>query len=67
VPSFKHDFNNVEQLTQEDDAVYGVFGDHKIRTKVEPLSKDYLDILGKEANDIIKQRYDWFNKKFGYY
>ena len=32
----KHDFNNVEQITVEDDEVYGVFGDHQIRHKVEP-------------------------------
>ena len=66
VPSYEHDFENVEQLTQEDDAVYGVFGDHKIRTKVEPLQKDYLDILGKEASELIKQKYAWYMSRFGY-
>jgi sulfotransferase len=31
-----HDFNHVEQITVEDDEVYGVFGDHQIRYKVAP-------------------------------
>ena len=67
VPKYKHDFDNVEQLTQEDDAVYGIYGDHKVRKKVQPLKKDYLDILGKPACDMIMQNLDWYNKRFGYF
>ena len=26
LPYYEHDFNNVEQITQEDDAVYGIYG-----------------------------------------
>ena len=40
----RHDFNNVEQITVEDDEVYGVFGDHTIRRQVQPqASKKCLD------------------------
>ena len=67
VPKYKHDFGNVEQITQEDDAVYGIYGDHKIKKKVEPLTKDYLDILGKSSCDMIMQNLDWYNKRFGYF
>ncbi|MBT4870428.1 MAG: sulfotransferase [Candidatus Diapherotrites archaeon] len=67
VENYKHDFENVEQLTQEDDSVYGIFGDHNIRKKVEPLQKDYLDILGKQACDMIMQNLEWYAKKFGYF
>ena len=67
VEKFKHDFDNVEQLTQEDDSVYGIYGDHKIKKKVEPLQKDYLDILGKTSCDMITQNLDWYVKRFGYY
>ena len=31
-----HDFNNVEQITVEDDEVYGVFSDRMTRRQVQP-------------------------------
>lgn len=33
---FDHDFNNVEQVTQEDDSIHGFLDLHTIRNKVEP-------------------------------
>ncbi len=33
---FAHNFNHVEQVTQEDDTVYGFKDLHQIRNKVEP-------------------------------
>ena len=30
------------------------------------LQKDYLDILGKEASELIKQKYAWYMSRFGY-
>jgi len=65
-PKYKHDFDNVEQITQEDDAVYGVYGDHTIRKKVEPLEKDYLKILGADNSDYIKTQFKWYMEKFEY-
>lgn len=53
---FIHDFNNVEQVTQEDDAVHGYAGLHTIRPQVSikprsaglilgaPLRKKYSDV-----------------------
>jgi len=31
VERYTHDFSNIQQITQEDDKVHGIFGDHKIR------------------------------------
>ena len=47
---FPHDFNHVEQLTPEDDSVYG-YGDilHSIRPRVEPVKKCAPVILGTEV------------------
>ena len=67
LPQFKHDFNNVKQITQEDDRVYGIYGDHQIKNKIEPLKKDYNQILGNEASDWIKNHYKWFYDTFKYY
>jgi len=67
IPYFQHDFNNVEQLTQENDVIHGIFGDHQIQSKVKPVADDYITVLGYKNCDIIKQNYDWFFTKFNYY
>ncbi len=66
LPVYQHDFNNVEQITVEDDTVYGIYGDHKIKSKIEPLRNDYNDILGVNACNWIKNNYKWFYDQFGY-
>ncbi len=45
---YKHDFNNVEQVTFENDEVHGIKDLHKIRKKVEPLEPRWPEILGRE-------------------
>lgn len=61
-----HDFNNVEQITQEDDTVYGIYGDHTIKQKIEPQKKDYKEVLGNHTCDFIKNKYKWFYDIFKY-
>lgn len=46
---FVHDFDNVEQVISEDDAVYGYVGLHDIRTKVEPVPSRFEEVLGDKA------------------
>ena len=66
VPEFEHDFHKVAQVTQEDDAAYGIVGLHDIRPKVEPLQGDYLSVLGPDAVRFVQGNYGWFFKVFGY-
>ena len=66
VPSYKHNFKEVKQVTQEDDSVYGGAGDHTIRGDVKALPSDYNEILGKQTADNIKRAYPWFYETFGY-
>lgn len=47
--AFVHDFNNVKQVTWEDDSVHGFKGLHDIRTKVEPMKPQWPTVLGKWA------------------
>jgi sulfotransferase len=54
-PRFTHDFSNVAQTTKENDALYPVYGDHKIRQEVKPVALDYHDVLGKALSNTIKQ------------
>ena len=66
VPEFQHDFDNVAQVTQEDDQVHGTPGLHAIRPKVEPLTKDYMEILGRDAVRMVQKNYAWYLELFGY-
>lgn len=66
LPYFEHDFDNIEQITKEDDEVYGVFGDHNIRTKLEPVQSKAKTLLGKDVCDWIYNNYRWFFDQFRY-
>jgi sulfotransferase len=66
IPYFEHDFDNIEQVTKEDDEVYGAFGDHVIRTKLEPVKSNAKQILGKDVTDWIYNNYKWFYDRFRY-
>jgi len=66
IPHFAHDFDNIEQVTKEDDAVYGIYGDHNIRTKVEPVPSQAKAVLGKDVTDWIWTNFKWYNDYFRY-
>lgn len=48
-PYFEHDFEYIEQVTHEDDSVFGFSGLHTIRSKVEATPNDWDQILGRAA------------------
>ena len=53
-PYFQHDFNNVEQVTYEDDiGVHRIPNLHTIRKVVKPVPHDSKQILG----DVLVQKY----------
>lgn len=61
---FAHDFNHVEQLIQENDALHGVYGDHTIKPAVE-APKTYADwdsILGPQICQQIEAQFGWVTK-----
>lgn len=66
IPYFKHDFNNVQQFTYENDVFYRPFGEHLVRGKIEPVAEDYLSVLGKHNCDYITTKYAWYYKTFNY-
>jgi len=59
LPYFEHDFNNIEQVTKEDDEVYGIYGDHVIKPKLQLVKSDAKKILGAEVIKWINDRYSW--------
>jgi sulfotransferase len=66
IERYIHDFNNIEQITVEDDEVYGIYGDHNIRRKLEPLKSNANEILGSNLCESIKKSYPWFYEIFNY-
>lgn len=67
IPYFKHDFDNIEQLTWENDVIHGMFGDHQIKTgKLELPKEDWLEILGEVNSNSVVSSYEWFFKTFNY-
>jgi sulfotransferase len=66
IETFAHDFDNIEQITKEDDSVYGIFGDHKIRTKLEPTRSVAKEIMGRDVTNWIWDNYRWFFDYFRY-
>ena len=66
IPYYKHDFDNIQQVTKEDDEVYGAFGDHVIRTKLEPVRSNAKQILGMDVYQWIFDNYKWFFEQFRY-
>ena len=63
---YKHNFNNINQITKEDDSVYGIYGDHNIKPKIEILKEDYNEVLGEQTSNWIAQNYNWLIERFGY-
>jgi sulfotransferase len=55
---FAHNFDHVEQVTWENDAVHGYKGLHDIRSKVEPIPSRAKQILGDVA-DKFRGPYVW--------
>lgn len=67
IPNFDHDFDNIEQITVEDDEVYGLTNDlHTIKPKLVLPQPDYKQILGDDICKWIYQNYTWYFEKLEY-
>ena len=62
----EHDYNNVEQATEEDDVIYGYAGDHNIKKVVKYSKPDYNEVLGEKSCEWIRNECDWFYQRFDY-
>jgi sulfotransferase len=66
VPSYDYDFNNIIQVTHENDKFHGKYGDHKIQNKVQPLVSKSKEILGVNMYNQIRKNNHWYFKTFNY-
>jgi len=66
LPGYAHDFNHVEQVTREDDEVFGIPGLHEIRPRVAPQQPDHREVLGVDVLNHVHAHYAWYFRLFGY-
>jgi sulfotransferase len=66
IPHFAHDFDNIEQVTKEDDEVYGAFGDHIIRKQLKLPPSKAKQLLTPDVCNWVYTNYEWFYKYFRY-
>ena len=62
LPKYEYDFDNIESDTEDDDmAAWGLHGMHKIRPKLQKISKHPRDILGR----MLYERFVQIEKEYG--
>ena len=67
LPIFNHNFENILQITKEDDNVYGLSTDlHTIRPILELKAPDFKQVLGNDVCHWIYDTYKWYFDKFNY-
>jgi hypothetical protein len=67
IPHFEHDFDNIKQITKEDDEVYGLTNDlHTIRPSLSLPQPDYKQVLGQDICNWLYTNYQWYFERFNY-
>lgn len=57
----RHDFNNVKQYTDEIEVAYP-YGDHTIRSSVQPVPERWHDYYDPSLSSMISSNFNWINK-----
>lgn len=66
IPYYKHDFNNIKQVTFEDDKFHGRYGDHKISPAIKPVPSRAKELLGEYVCDRLYELNKWYFDYFKY-
>ena len=67
LPQFEHDFDNIQQITKEDDEVYGLTSDlHTIRPSLSLNQPDFKQVLGVDICNWLYDTYKWYFDRFNY-
>lgn len=61
-----HNFNQIKQLTTEDDSVYGIFGDHNVREVLSKANNEPVKVLGDNVCKWVDANFKWYNDIFNY-
>lgn len=65
LPQFQHDFNDIKQITYENDVYHGM-DLHTIKPKVDVQGPNWYNILPEKYADDLAKRYDDINSIAGY-
>lgn len=63
---FPIDYNNIKQVTFEDDKFHGKYGDHKIKSSVQPVKSYAKELLGDVICNQLVERHRWYFEYFNY-
>jgi sulfotransferase len=66
LPYYKHDFDNIEQVTFEDDKFHGRYGDHKIQKTIKPVPLKAEKYLGEFICNQLYEKNKWYFDYFNY-
>lgn len=66
LPYYQHNFDNIEQITFENDSFRNPYAHHIIQNKLSIIEEDYIEILGEQLCNDIVNNYKWFYKYFNY-
>jgi len=61
-----HNLQHIDQTTQEDDSLHGIFGDHKIKPKLQFIDNNPQEILGVDVCNWLDNNFKWFRDIFNY-
>jgi sulfotransferase len=66
IENYNYDFENIKQVTFENDKFHGIYGDHKIKNKVIPVENIAKEILGETICNQIFEMNKWYFETFKY-
>ena len=66
IPYYDYDYTNIKQVTFEDDKFHGKYGDHKIKSNIQPLKSKAVELLGQNICNQIYKNNLWYFKYFNY-
>lgn len=66
IPFYKHDFENIQQITHEQEIESLRLIDHKVRPVLEMKQSEAMKILGPQICDWVYNKYKWFYDYFKY-
>jgi len=66
LPYYQHNFDDIKQVTFENDRLHGRYGDHIIQNKIRPVASKAKELLGQQLCDYIYENTKWYSEYFKY-
>lgn len=66
LPYYPLDYNKINQVTHENDKFHGKYGDHTIKSKIQPVKSQAQEILGTAICNQLFERNKWYFDYFNY-